>query len=166
MRSITKKEMKTFLNSSWMTHDAMWFRYCLPECGVAKTNRINRAAVRAMAEIEIKRMIKLFGIEGVDSFQGLQRLLKAAFDLIKAEFMDFEYSYPEENTLLWKMNRCFAHDEIKDIGAIDQYKCGLFERPKGWFEGLGIRYTVSPEVRGCMMAKGHNCFREFHFYFD
>jgi hypothetical protein len=166
MKAMKKADMKTFLNKSWMTHDAMWFRYCLLECGIEKTNRISKAAIKAMAQVEIKGMMALFGVPKVDNFKGLKQLLKAAFDLIRADFMDFEYSYPEENTLLWKMNRCFTHDNIKEMGATEHYQCGLFERPKGWFEGIGIRYTVRPEVNGCMLVKGHNCFREFHFYFD
>ena len=43
------KELKELLIKCWMTHDAMWFYHCLQECGIEKTNRINRAAVKAVA---------------------------------------------------------------------------------------------------------------------
>ena len=49
--------------------------------------------------------------------------------------------------------------------VIDQYQCGIFERVKGWLDGLGVEYTITPEVEGCMMHTDGQCFREFHFSF-
>ena len=55
---LEKKELKDLLVKCWMTHDAMWFYHCLQECGIEKTNRINRAAVKAVAAVEIRRLRK------------------------------------------------------------------------------------------------------------
>jgi len=52
-KSLSKNELKEILNKNWMTHDAMWFYNCLQEFGIEKTNKINKAAVRDMAAIEI-----------------------------------------------------------------------------------------------------------------
>jgi hypothetical protein len=59
--SLSKNELKEILNKNWMTHDAMWFYNCLQEFGIEKTNKINKAAIRDMAVIEIKRIQKAVG---------------------------------------------------------------------------------------------------------
>jgi hypothetical protein len=51
------------------------------------------------------------------------------------------------------------------MGVIDQYQCGIFDRAQGWFEGLGIKYSITPEVDGCMMHTSGHCFRDFRFSF-
>jgi hypothetical protein len=59
---LEKNELKELLNKGWMTHDAMWFLNCMKECGIEQTNKINKAAVRDMAAIEIKRHQKALGV--------------------------------------------------------------------------------------------------------
>ena len=48
MMKLPPDELKELLIKGWMTHDGMWFYHCLQECGIEKTNRINKAAIRAM----------------------------------------------------------------------------------------------------------------------
>ncbi|MFX0137893.1 MAG: DUF6125 family protein, partial [Candidatus Hodarchaeota archaeon] len=62
MKSLNQKELKELLIKCWMTHDGMWFYHCLKECGIEKTNKINKSAVKSMAKIEIKRIIKAFNL--------------------------------------------------------------------------------------------------------
>ena len=76
---LEQKELKELLNKGWMTHDAMWFYNCLQECGIEKTNKINRAAVKAMAAVEIKRMKKALGVGDITNFDDLARFLKLAW---------------------------------------------------------------------------------------
>lgn len=45
------------------------------------------------------------------------------------------------------------------------YQCRIFERMEGWAEGLGLKYSVTPQLQGCMMHTEGRCFREFHFEF-
>jgi hypothetical protein len=166
MKSLTKKELKEILIKNWMSHDAMWFYHCLQECGIEKTNKINKAAVRAMGIIEIRRIQKAVGIDKVETFEDLQSLMEATWSIIKGDFMKLFTSFPSENTLHSGMERCFAYEGIKQIGAIEQYQCGIFERIYGWFDGLGIKYSVSPKVEGCMMHTDGKCFRDISFTFD
>jgi hypothetical protein len=148
-----------------MTHDAMWFYHCLQECGIEKTNKINKAAVRSMAKIEINRIKKALGREKVETFTALKELMDGVVDLVKADFMDFTWSFPSENVIHWELHRCFAYDGIKNMGVIEQYQCGIFERIEGWFQGLELNYSVTPQVEGCMMHTQGKCFRDFRFYF-
>jgi hypothetical protein len=54
-------ELKDLLIRNWMTHDGMWFYHCLRELGIEQTNRLNKAAIKSPAEIEIKRAKKIHG---------------------------------------------------------------------------------------------------------
>lgn len=165
MESLDKKELKELLNKCWMTHDGMWFYHCLKECGIEKTNKVNKAAGRSLAMIEVKRIIKAFGIEKVETFEELKDCILKIFEVVKADFMDFTYSFPSYNLCHMEMRQCFAYDGMRRIGAIDQYECGIFSRVGGWFEGLGIKYSATPQVEGCMMLTNERCFRDFRFYF-
>lgn len=165
MKSLNKKEMREVLNKCWMTHDGMWFYHCMQECGIKKANRINKAAVKSMAMIEIKRIKKALDIEEVKTFDQFKVFMEGVYSILKADFMKFDYSYPKENALHVVMNQCFAYDGIKRIGAIEQYQCGIFERFEGWFQGLSLEYTIYPQVEGCMMHMDGICFRDFRFSF-
>jgi hypothetical protein len=82
--------------------------------------------------------------------------------------MEMSYSFPEHNLIHgeWKQDRCFAYLGIKNIGAIDKYECGIFERIEGWFEGLGVPYSVEPKVTTCMMHTEGRCYRDYRFSFE
>jgi hypothetical protein len=166
MKSLKKNELKEILIKNWMSHDAMWFYHCLQECGIEQTNKINKAAVRAMGMIEIQRIQKAVGVDKVETFEDLKSLMEATWGIVKADFMKFSHSFPSQNVLHGEMERCFAYEGIKQIGAIDKYQCGIFERIYGWFDGLGLKYSVSPQVDGCMMHTDGKCFRDISFTFS
>ena len=163
---LEKNEIKELLNKCWMTHDAMWFANCLQEFGIEKTNKINRAAVKGMASVEIKRIKKIAGINEVKTFEELKDLIGCAFDLVKADFMKGGFTSPSENVLHWEMTDCWAHNGIKNMGVIDQYQCGVLERIKAWCEELGVEYTMKPELNGCLMFSNGRCSGDFIFSFD
>ena len=166
MKTLEKNELKEVLIKNWMTHDAMWFYHCLQECGIEKTNKINKAAVRAMGIIEIRRIQKAVGIEKVTTFEDFESLLEAAWDIVKGDFMKSSFSLPAKDVVRADFEKCFAYEGIKQIGAIEKYQCGIFERIYGWFDGMGMKYSVSPQVEGCMMHTDGKCFREITFTFD
>ncbi|MBN1881012.1 MAG: hypothetical protein JW885_02460 [Deltaproteobacteria bacterium] len=159
--------VKELIIKNWMTHDAMWFFHSMNEIGIETTNKINRQAVRSMSVIEIKRLKKLYGVSSIETFEEFADFFPRAFETILGEFMELEYSFPEHNRLHgeWKQNRCFAYQGIKNIGVIDQYKCGIFQRIEGWFEGLGIKYTVEPKVTTCIMHTNGRCYQDYQFFF-
>ncbi len=165
MESFKDKELKDLIIKNWMTHDAMWFYHSLMECGIHKTNKINRAAVRSMAMVEVKRIKKKFDVERIETFEQLKGFLEKTYRIVKADFMKFGYTFPSENVCRFEMAECFAHEGIKKMGVIEQYECGIFERIEGWFDGLGIRYDVSPRVDVCMMHTDGRCYRDFTLKF-
>ncbi len=157
------EELRQFLVKSWMTHDAMWFRYSLETCGIEQTNRVNLAAVRALGAQEIRRLVKALGWRSVDSMAALRQLIETAWGIIGADFMDFSYSFPAPQVMRWEVRRCFAFDGVTRLGVADRYVCGIFPRVEAWFDALAIAYTVAPVFDGCLMFSAGACSREYTF---
>lgn len=154
-------QIKEMLNKQWMTHDAMWFAFCLQEVGIETTNRINLRAVRAMAQIEVKRLMKLLGMAQVHDFEQLRSFVDGAAQIIVADFMGFTYSFHSPDVMRCNMGKCFAYDGITRLGVIKHYQCGIFERVQGWLDALGVAYEVEPKVERCMMFSQGQCHREY-----
>ena len=162
---INNHDLREFLIKSWMTHDSFWFYHCLQEFGIEKTNKINRAAVKSMSKIEIKRIKKLFGIEKIETFEELKNIMNIAMELFKADFMEFRYTFPERNEIHCEMGKCWAYEGIKRLNVIENYQCAIYTRVEGWFEALNIDYSVSPPLDGCFMHEKGSCIRDYTFHF-
>lgn len=156
---VTKKELKELLSKGWITHDAMWFYHCMQEFGIERANELNIAAIRSMAGIEINRIKKVLGAGSVNNSKSVNELLLTGFELIKPDFMKFDVSFVDETTIRWSTTECFAYEGVKRIGAGDTYQCGIVERIIGWIEGLGVDYSLTPVVDGCMMNTQGRCER-------
>ncbi len=165
MKSLSDKEIKELIIKCWMTHDGMWFLHCLRKTGIKMTNKINKAASHGLGLIEAKRFKKLFGIENINTNNELKHFIDKIFEIVKADFMKFSYDFSKPNVFHFEMHQCFAHDGITRIGVIDQYHCGIYDRIDGWFEGLGLKFKVSPQIKECLKHKGQNCVRKYTFDF-
>lgn len=160
---MSKAELKDLLVRCWMTHDAMWFATALREAGIEATNRINLGAIRSLAPIETRRLLKTFGMEKVDNLDQLRAFLDGAVELMTGEFMDFRREWQPDGGLRVETRKCFAHEGISKLGAIEGYECGIFERIFAWLDALGIGYSVAPEDKRCMMHFEGKCRRDFRF---
>lgn len=169
LEKLNKEEIRELFSKNWMTHDAMWYGSCMQSLSPDQANSINKAAVRLMAGIEIKRIAKLMGKPKglvVKDFQELAEIIDTTFTLIKTGFMNFEFSFPEKNVLSGVFNECFAHDGVTKFGMIEHYDCGIVERIKGWLDGLGVEFEMTPDFDGCLMHKEGKCEIEFCFKLD
>ncbi len=165
MKSLEKAELRELLNKCWMTHDGMWFFHCMNECGMDAANKVNRAAIRSMSAIEIRRIKEAFDISEIRDPQGLRELFAAAGETVVAEFMGFSHEFVSDTHLHVEMGNCFAYRGMQRTGAIKQYQCGIFERIETWLKELRIPFTVTPEVESCMMLTEGRCFRDYRFSF-
>jgi uncharacterized protein DUF6125 len=163
MKTLSNKELKELLNKCWMTHDGMWFYHCLQEVGIEKTNKLNLAAIRSLAPIEVKRIVKALGVQKIETFEDLKEFFEGGCDILLADFMQGSFTFPSKNTMRMEMGDCFAYKGLKRMGAIEKYECGIYERIFGWFDGLGIEYSVTPQVRGCMKLTAGECYRDITF---
>jgi hypothetical protein len=163
---LEKKELKELLNKGWMTHDAMWFYNCLQECGIEKTNKINKAAVKGMAAVEIKRIRKALGSPKIETFDHFKRFFDLSMEIATGDFMKYDYTMSAQNVLHGEWKSCFAYEGIKALGVIDRYECGIMLRIDTWLDTLGIKYEVEPKVTGCMMHTDGICYRDYKFFFE
>ena len=159
-------QLKELLNKGWMTHDAMWFYSSLQEVGIEKTNKINRAAVRAMAAVEMKRMRKALGVTEIKTFDQLFELFEVSMYIVSGDFMKYKFYCPEQNVIHGEWLSCFAYDGIKALGVIDRYECGIMDRIEAWWDALGLKWEVEPKITGCMMHREDKCYRDYRFFLD
>jgi len=167
-RELQKEEIIDLLNRCWMTHDGMWFYHCLKNFGIAKANELNKAAIKSLAPMEIDRIKKALGTEKqIENFQEFKDFFVATSHLFIPRFMNITMTLPKENILHWQFEpgNCFAYKGIKRIGVIDQYECGVIYRLECWFDSLGIKYNVTPQVRRCLMLDSGVCQGDFDFDF-
>ena len=169
MKKLDRYDVKEVFSKNWLTHDAMWYGSCMQELGPEKANQLNKTAVRLMAAIEIKRIMKLMnkpkGVT-INNFHELAEIIETAFRLIQTSFLTFDFSFPEKNLLRGRFNECFAHDGVEKFGVIADYECGIVERVKGWLTSLGVSYIMIPEFKGCLMYQNGKCEVDFRFDLD
>jgi hypothetical protein len=163
---LQKNELKELLNKGWMTHDAMWFYNYLQEFGIEKTNKVNKAAIRDMSAIEIKRIHKALGTPPINTFDEFKSFFDQAMEIATGKFMKYKYSSPSHNLIHGEWESCFAHDGMKTLGVADRYECGVMLRINTWLETLGIKYELEPKVTGCIMHSHGKCIFEYRFFFD
>ena len=165
--TLDKAELKELLVKCWMAHDGAWFFHCFQQFGIDAANALNRAAIRTLAQYESRQIQKALGWENaqIESFEDLKAFFRAGFDVVKGNFMQFEYSFPAENVLHWEMGRCFALEGMDRIGAAEGYQCGVLFRVQCWLEALGVNYTLEPPVERCLMLTEGKCAGDFTFQF-
>lgn len=166
--TLSPETIQTVLSKGWMTHDAMWFVSCLGELGIERTNRLNRSAIAMMAAVETRRMLKALGMqdETFDTFDKVWCFFQGARTMVIPAWMHYTFERGVNDTIRWQWVSCFAHDGIERIGVIDRYECGVMYRIESWMKALGLRFEMTPEIRGCLMHERGECKGEIRFFFD
>lgn len=156
---LDKNQLKELLVKCWMTHDGSWFYNCGRELGIDAANKLNKAAIKNLSTIEMQRIKKAMGLERlkIKTFEQLKDFVDSAFSILKGDFMDFVYSFPEKNRMHWEMNSCFAYNGMKMFGFEKQYECGVIYRVSCWLDALGIDHKVEPEINKCLLNFHEKC---------
>jgi hypothetical protein len=159
LNQLDKNQLRELLVKCWMTHDGSWFYNCSRVLGVDTANRLNKAAIKSLSLIETRRIKKAMGWEDlkIKTFKQLKKFIINAFSVLKGDFMDFNYSFPENNRMHWEMNRCFAYNGMKMIGVHKQYECGVIYRVSCWLDALGIAHKITPEINKCLLNYYEKC---------
>jgi hypothetical protein len=164
--SPSKDEIKEIVSKNWITHDAMWFYHCLQEFGIEKTNQLNKAAIRDMSAIEIKRIHKAMGAAPISTFDEFKHFFDVAMEIATGKFMKYRYTSPAHNLVHGEWDSCFAYEGMKALGVADRYECGVMLRINTWLDTMGIKYEIEPKVTGCMMHTDGKCFRDYRYFFE
>ena len=163
LSKIEKREIRDLLGKGWLTHDGMWFYHTYQQFGIEKANTLNKAAIRSLAPIEIKRVKKALGIGGekIESFDALKGFMLEALEVIlpHSVFDKFQIRASSKNLLHWQWENgeCFAYKGMKQIGIIDEYRCRVIYRIQCWLDALGIEYRIDPKIGKCMMHEKGEC---------
>jgi hypothetical protein len=163
LNKIEKRDLRDLLGKGWLTHDGMWFLHSCQELGVEKANVLNKAAIRSLAPIEIKRIKNILGIGGqkIENFEDLNDFMVAAFELILPgsvfEKFLFRASAMDLLSWEWESGQCFAFKGMQQMGIIDAYRCGVIYRIECWLEALGIKYSIDPRIDKCIMHEKGAC---------
>ena len=103
LNKVEKKEIRDLLGKGWLTHDGMWFYNTYQELGIEKANVLNRAAIRSLAPIEIKRVKKVLGKGGerFETFEEFKDFMLDALEMIlpNSVFEKFRLSTSSKNLL-------------------------------------------------------------------
>jgi hypothetical protein len=163
LNRISKKEIRDLLGKGWLTHDGMWFYHTYQTLGIETANQLNKAAIKSLAPIEVKRVTQILGINGDDgmTFNDLQTFMQDALELTLPEsvFGKLQFTSHPKNTLHWEWEtgECFAYKGIKRMGIIDEYRCGVMYRIACWLEALEIEFSMHPKPDKCMMHTTGTC---------
>ncbi len=169
---IEKTAIRDLLGKGWLTHDGMWFYHTCREFGIERANALNKAAIKTLAPIEIERVKRVLGIdkESVENFDGLMDFMLAALELTLPDsvFKKIHFSSPSSDLIHWdwESGQCFAYKGMKQIGAIDGYRCGVMYRIECWLEALGVRYSMHPRIEGCLMHENGLCKGEIQVFLN
>jgi hypothetical protein len=165
---IEKNEVRDLLGKGWLTHDGLWFYHASREFGMERTNALNKAAIKSLAPLEVGRMKQALGIgkKRLDTFDELTDFMLAALELTLPEsvFRKARFNASPGNRIhwVWEKGECFAYKGMKQIGMIDQYRCGVMYRIECWLEALEIPYSMHPRIEGCLMHEGGACEGQLH----
>jgi hypothetical protein len=164
-KEMNGKQVKDYLLTNWMTHDALWYREAASRFGMTEASPMNLRVCRSLGRIEFKRLLKGTGSNPPKDMTQLKKLYGEALRILVPPFMETEADFQRDDKILFKTRTCFAHKGMTEAGLIDGYECGIFERIKGWFDAMELDYTLSPDLSRCLKYRGQECHVtvEFHF---
>jgi hypothetical protein len=169
---IDKSEIRDLLGKGWLTHDGMWFYHTCQEFGIERANALNKAAIKSMASFEMDRMKRILGIVQLEfeNFDKLFKFMLAALELTLPDsvFKKIHFSSPSRDLIHWdwESGQCFAYKGMQQMGVIDGYRCGVMYRIECWLEALGIRYSMHPKIKGCLMHENGLCKGEIRVFLN
>lgn len=166
LNRVSKEALRDLLCKGWLTHDGMWFFAAAAELGIEAANDLNRRAIRAMSEIEIRRLLGALGlsVEHLDDPEAIVAVLEDALALLLPDSVASRFRVTAGDDHVrweWDDGECFAFKGMRRAGLLDGYECGVIYRIQCWFEHLGIPSDTDPAVGKCLMARDGHCSGRF-----
>ena len=158
-----KNKLRDFLGRGWLTHDGMWFYNTYQELGIETANKLNISAIRSLAPVELMGARKLLGLDKkeIASFDELAGFVKDCLELIlpASLFKRIALVATEDNILKWEWEQgeCFAYKGMKQIGLLEEYRCGVMFRIECWLQAMNIKYEINPVLDKCIMHEKGAC---------
>ena len=166
VRTLTRDELWSILMKNWMTHDALWYGEVAMKLGMSEASPMNLRVCRKLGTIEYKRYMKMVGISQPRNMDEFREHFEAGQKVFVPEFIDFNITYLRNNTMVTNVDHCFAHAGMEQMGVLADYECGIFERIEGWFDAMGVKYALTPDLSRCLKLKGEECKVTVKFEFE
>lgn len=160
---LKKRDIRDLLGKGWLTHDGLWFYHTSREVGMERANALNRAAIKSLAPIEVKRTKDILGIhtDRFEAFEDLMAFLLGALELTLPDsiFRNIHFRSQSGDRIKWEWEegQCFAYKGMKQMGNLDTYSCGVMYCIECWLQCLGVSYSIHPQITGCLMHQTGQC---------
>ena len=164
-KNMNPDQVKDYLLTNWMTHDALWYREAASRFGMSEASPMNLRVCRSLGRIEFRRLLKATGSNPPKDMAQLKVLHEEARRILVPPFIETDVDFQSDDTILFKTRTCFAHKGMTEAGLIDEYECGIFERIKGWFDAMEVDHTLSPDLSRCLKYRGQECHVMVAFHF-
>ena len=155
------KTREDMIRRAWYAHDARWFAAVAAEYGIDVANRLNRAAVRAVGQVEAGRLARARGKQRAGNGEGVREILPGGRALYVAPpRMEMDLRKVDERSYEVTVNDCFVHTNIAKAGITGTYECAVWDRVQGYHEALGqsLEQGQLPATT-CVRARGQECRR-------
>jgi hypothetical protein len=156
-RQMSNEDVKNYLLTNWMTHDALWYRDVASTFGMAQASPMNLRVCRNLGRIEFRRLLKATRSNPPKDMAEVKLLYEEARRILVPPFFEGDMDFQGDNSILFKTRTCFAYSGMKEAGLIDEYECGIFERIEGWFDAMGLEYLRTPDLSRCLKYRGQEC---------
>ncbi|MBI4962200.1 MAG: hypothetical protein HY913_02895 [Desulfomonile tiedjei] len=157
LNRLTPSEREALLIKCWMSHDARWFMAVASEFGMEVTNRLNQIAAHELGKAECKRVVRALQLPAVAGADAILLIQEVMIGLLGPNLLDYRVTKVGDSSYQVHVQRCFSYENATRAGVAQYMTCGIFARVTGWFEGLGVPYTIEPQLGACFKAKGEEC---------
>lgn len=158
---LDSKTREDMIRRAWYAHDARWFAAVAAEYGMEVANRLNRAAVRAVGQVEAGRLARALGRQRAENVEEFLDFLKGGLDLYVAPpLMDMAMRKVDDRSYEVTVNDCFVYTNIAKAGITETYECAVWDRVQGYHEALGQSLEDGQRPGAiCVRARGQECRR-------
>lgn len=142
LKSLSREQLETLvtdLAKRWLAHDGLWFQAVEQGRGMDEAIRYDREAWERFTVIEAQRIMQFLGLKPGGGLQVLEQALKfRLYAFINTQ----ETAWPDENTLVFRMNNCRVQSARNRKGLPD-FPC----KPVGIEEYRLFAATIDPRIQ-------------------
>lgn len=157
LAALSAEEREALLIKCWMSHDARWYTAVRNAFGVDAANKLNQIAAREQGKAEAMRLIRVLRLKPVATLNDYVAVHEVFIELLGPDLIDYELVPVGDGAWQFRVQRCFAHENVTRAGIAAVYECGVFARVAGLVDALGLNYEMTPALGNCPKAHGRQC---------
>lgn len=156
LATIPPEDMKQMLAKGRWTCESYWMMAMVMAAGWDAVNAANLEVGKAVAMVEMHRLMKLLEIEAPKSDEEFAMMILTAMEcFITKDYWDYEARFIGPGKMLAIVRKCYAFTKIHSIGVDEDYKCGCFGLRAGWYAALDVE--VEEKLTKCLKDGDNQC---------